>query len=230
MTSSERVASPPPIDSIAQIFSRVTWVSTTMIVSIGFLLLLIKRSLRTVDLSLLVSMVAYTALAAILPIMGRRAFFALLIPISLGVTYYYKSKFGRHLKYSFLIIVLLLTSIPLTRSFYDSQIFFQTEVEYQSANFLINHYNWTKQSSILSHFRVMRYLETKTASDSEFGHDLTSTFPEDARNYDCAFYTIGLGKNLLLHNQSAPEAFSGVGYNRVFDSTFCAILIKMNSS
>jgi hypothetical protein len=61
-----------------------------------------------------------------------------------------------------------------------------------------------KPSSILSHFRVMYYLQVrKSPSDVLFGDDMRATnLPENVRNYDCIVYTVGLRKSFLSHNYS----------------------------
>ena len=225
-----RVAPAPLIDAIAQTFSRVIVLSTGVIAGLGFFFLLLKRKLRHVDFAIFISTTLFAVAATILPIMGRRGFFALAIPISLGATYFLKSKFERHFKCLFLVLVIFFSSIPLTESFSDGQIFFQTKDQYQCTNFAISYYNWTRQSSILSHFRLMLYLQAKTASDVSFGHDLSSNFPGDVRNYDFILYTVGLGKSYLRHNYSTTELFRESRYNRVFDSKYSYIVIKASDS
>ena len=229
MAFSGRVAPAPPIDTIAQAFSRIVGLSIGVIAGLGFLFLLLKRKLRRVDFAVFISMALYAAVAAVFPLMGRRTFFALLIPISLGTTYFYKTKFQKQLKCFFLVLVILFPFIPLTQSFYDAQIFFWTEEEYRCANFAISYCNWTEQSSILSHFRLMRYLQTKTASGASFGDDLSPSFPANVGNYKYIVYTAGLGKNLLLHD-SLKELSRQSRYNTVFNSGFSYVIVKTNSS
>jgi hypothetical protein len=123
-------------------------------------------------------------------------------------------------------------SYPLSIDSPYDFIFDQTKEEYQSDNFMVNYYNWTKPTSILSHFRVIHYLQVrKSPSDVLFGDDIhTADFPENVRNYDCIAYTVGLGKNFLLHNYSQEILFYESRYNIVFNSGFSYIAIKAESS
>jgi hypothetical protein len=72
----------------------------------------------------------------------------------------------------------------------------------------------------------MTYLKAKSAAAITFGHDLSSAFPENIEDYDCIVYTVGLGKNLLLHRHSLTELQNESKYNRIYDSDHSYILIK----
>lgn len=229
-TFSERVAAAPIIEPIAQTFSRTIIISTAAISFLGFLLLWRRRKLRPVDYAIFLSGALYSVAGAILPVLGNRAFYFLFIPISLGVTYFLTSKFRKPLICIFLALLILFAFIPLHRSFQDAQIMFQTEEEYVSANFMLDHYNWDKSTSVLSHFRLMHYLEMRSAGNVSFGHDLDESFPDKVSGYDSIVYTVGLGKSFMRHNSSMSERFSETAYNRVFDSSFTYIAIKNNSS
>ena len=229
-TFSTRIAPAPAIDTIAQMFSRAIVLSTGIVVSLGFLFLLLRKKLRQVDLAIFFSATFYAAAGAFLPILSQRGWFILLMPMSLGATYFSKSRFKKHLKSLFLVLMILFPLIPLTESFSDTQIFFQTKNEYQCANFMVDYHNWTRSSSILSHFRLMNYLKTRTASGAFFKHDLNKDFPENIVNYDCIVYTVGLGKNFLLHNYSMVELYKNSSYNSIFDSGSSHVLVKTKKS
>lgn len=226
-TFSGRLAPSPVIDAVAESFSRAIVLSTGAVAVLGFLLLFWRRKLRTLDLAIFISAGAYALAGVVLPVLGIRAWFALFIPISLGVTYFATGKYGKYLKCFFLIALVLVPFIPLTDSFTDTQVFFQTKSEYNCANFAVNDYNWTKQSSFLSSYRVMTYLSTRTAaSGTHFGTDLTPDFPGSAGNYDCIMYTIGLGTNLLPYNYSLSSLFQKEKYNIIFDAGSCYVAVK----
>lgn len=228
-TFASRIALAPPIDSIAQMFSRAIVLVSVGIAGAGFLFLLLKKKLKRIDLSVMISMSAYAAAGIALPVLGSRAWFAVLIPVALGVIPLVE-KFKGYLKSVLLILLILFPLIPLTESFSDTQTFFQTRNEYDTADFLLQHYNWSRDSSILSHFRVMTYLEGRSAAAIIFGHDLSSTFPEGIGDYNCIIYTVGLGKNLLLHEYSIAELEQSTNYSRTYDSGACYIITRASNS
>lgn len=225
-----RQAPTPFIANIAPIFSRTVVISTVAISLLGFLLLLKKRKLRRVDYAIFLSSAFYSAVGAVLPILGQRGLYFLFIPISLGATYFLTSKFSKYYKVLFLILIALFVFYPLNYSFYDSQIQFQTKEEYLLTNFTIDNYNWASQSSVLSHFRLMHYLQARTSSQVIFGNDIEApNFPNDTKNYYVILYTVGLKKSFLSHNYSMTEILSSSRYNNVFDSGLSNILQKVNA-
>ena len=193
--------------------------STLAFSGIGFLVLLLKSKLRQVDVAIFISSTLFALIASITPIMGRRVFFAVAIPISLGVTYFIKGRNVREVKFIFLALLVLFTFIPLTQSFDDNEIMYQTKNEYQCAKFSLMYKNWSEPNSIFSHFRFMRYLRTIVASPySSFGHDMASDFPENLLDYEQVIYTIGLEKRLLPHNYTIEQLYGEKAYNQIFDS------------
>ena len=226
------VASTPPIAAVASNFSRAIVFLTGVIVGLGFLFLLIKRELRHVDAAIFISAVSYIAAGFILPILGMRALFTLFIPVSLGTTYFLERKFGKYLKALLLVFVILFPFTVISESFDDAEIMFQTRESYQCANFMISYYNWTKPSSILSHLRVMHYLQTKSASQhASFGSDLAGLDSnKNVSDYDCIVYTVGVGKTCLFHNRSIMELLGETKHDRVFDNGISHVTIEANSS
>jgi hypothetical protein len=226
-----RVIPTPPIDAIAETFSRATVLLTGAIAGSGFLFLLVKRKLRQVDSAILVSAVFYSLAGVFLSILGTRAWCLIAVPVVLGVTFFSKAKYRKYFARAlFLVLLVLFIFTLVTESFSDSQTFYQTQSEYQCAGFALNYYNWTAQSSVLSHFRFMNYLTVKTASSTtSFGSDFSHGFPENTGNYDCVVYTIGLGTNLYFHNYSLTDTIERSKYNTIFDSYSSYIAIKAGS-
>jgi len=226
-----RMAPPPEIDAIAQEFSRAIVITSVVITGLGFVLLFLKRKLRQVDVALLVSSALFAAAASIVPIMGRRVFFALALPASLGATFFLKGKTGNAFRLVFLLLAVLFPFIPLTQSFDDDQIMFQTRAEYECASFLVGYYDWSKTGSVLSHYSLMRYLRTITASShASFRHDLSSSFPHNFSDYDCILYTVGLGKRLLPYNLTVQELPWKDTHDKVYDSDYCHVAVKADKA
>jgi hypothetical protein len=218
-----------PIDVIAQMFSRGVTIITVMICFAGFAVLLIKRKLRDLDKAIFLTGVLLSALGVLFYYIGSRAIPIALIPVSLGASYLFESKFRPYLKCSFLILLTLFAFIPLHSSFNRSQILFQTKVDYQTENFLINHYNWTNPSLILAHFRVITYLETKQPSLVYFEDDVSSPLFPRIKEYDCIVYTVGLGINLLRYNYTTDSILREEKLNVVYNSGFSYIAVKSSN-
>jgi hypothetical protein len=223
----QQIAPTPIIDTVAQVFSRVIVVATCAISGSGCLLLIIKRKLRNVDKAMLVFATFYAVLGGLLAVLGTRSITFLFIPISLGSFYFLKTKYATHLKWLFLVFIVLFPLLPLHRSFYDVQIAFQSREEHSSSNFVITHYNWTKQfPSMFSHVRTRRYLAAMSAIDIRFGDDYRTNFVANVTRFDCVFATIGLKKRFLLYNFSESVLLDSCEYNKMFDSDFSYVTIR----
>jgi hypothetical protein len=225
-TFSGRVTERPFIDVLSQTFSRIIVISTGLFTGIGFLQLLYRRKLRNVDNLLLISSGIIAVAGALIPVIGMRVVFGLVIPISLGINYFFDSKYRRHTIALFLILVTLFPFIPLTQSFYDREVHFQTENEYVTSNFFIEHHNWLNRDSVLSHFRTSHYLKTRTSGRTLFPHDVQDAFPYNAEESDYIIYNVGIGKKFYSANFTLPTFLEENAYNRIYDSHFSYIASK----
>lgn len=221
-----RVIERPFIDVLSQTFSRITVISTLLFTGVGFLLILMKKKFRQIDIALFISSVIIIIVGVLVPLIGIRVVFSSIIPMSIGINYFYSSKYKKITVALFFILIMLSPFIPLTQSFYDRQIMYQTENEYIDTNFFINHHDWSRTDTILSHFRLSQYIKAKTSSSTLFPHDLRPDFPDNITDSDYIIYTVGLGKTLLSHNYSLTTALEENLYNRIYDSHYSNIFVK----
>ena len=229
-TFSDRIAPSPLIDVIAQWFSRLVVISTGVIAGLGFIFMVLSRRLRKIDAALFISAGLYAGAGFFFPVLGTRAWFALALPISLGAIYAIESRFKSFVKVFFLIMLILFVFVPVSESFIDSQIFYQTEEVGYCLDFTLAHYNWTARSSLLAHYRQMTYLQAMSASSIDFGHDLTPSFPEYVSSFSTIVYTQGLAKNLFAYNYSIINLTDTQLYNKIYDSGQCYILTNTNET
>jgi hypothetical protein len=110
-------------------------------------------------------------------------------------------------------------------SFEDDQLMFQTKESYVAGNFVVERYNWAVPSLVLAHTRVATYLRSKQNGQANFESDFSPGFPR-INNYDCIFYTIGLGKNLLKYNLTLDKILSEEMVNCVYDDGSSHVIIK----
>ena len=229
-TFSDRIAPSPPIDGISQWFSRVVVISTGVIAGLGFLVMALKRKLRRIDVALFVSAGLYAAVGFFLPVLGTRAWFALAMPVCLGAVYALESRFKTVVKVAFLVLIILFVFVPMSESFIDAQVFYQTADVSACLDFTLAHYNWTGPGSLLAHYRQMTYLQGVSASSVQFGHDLSPDFPEYLPTFSCIVYTQGLAKNLYADNYSITNLTNVYMYNRVYDSGLSYVLTRANET
>jgi len=208
----------PDIDVIAQFFSRIVVITTMIITGLGFIVLLIKRKFRVEDYAMLLTgmifMVTLIVSIRAYSNMGHRAFFLIAIPASLGAAYLVEGRFKTYFKPTFMILLIAFTFVIVHKTFYDRQIVFQTRKEHHYANFMIDSIDWKNpHTSLLSHYRFMLYLKTKSASEkvmfkSDFSEGkLRNDFPLDIPNHTYIAYTVGLGKSFMRVNYSVDKSY-----------------------
>jgi hypothetical protein len=105
-----------PLEQLSQMIGSIILIVTALVAGSGFLILLLKRKLGHINFALFLSGTIYAIASALLPILGIRAFAIIGIPLSLGVTYFTKTKFKMHFQCLFLIIIMLFTFVPLRSS------------------------------------------------------------------------------------------------------------------
>jgi hypothetical protein len=224
-----------PIDVVIQVFSRTVTVSIIVICLTGFIFLLFKRKLRVIDKAIFITGFAYAVFGIALSVLGSRAIPLAFIPISLGVSYFLKSKFRRYIISIFLILSVLAVSIPLHGSFSEYPIIFQTRQEYTCEQFMLERYTWDLPTTILSDGGPKFYLEYIAHERSQ-----GSTFPQNEivsrefridpriEKYDCIIFNVGFEKAIQNFDFSLDRVQQVIvrDFNRVYDSggTYIAVM------
>jgi hypothetical protein len=209
-----------PLDIVAQTFSRFVVVATAIVCGIGFITLLIRKKVGLTDKAVFLSGIVYSILGALVFLLGSRTYSIVTIPISLGASYLFESRFRQYLKCLFFVLLILFLSIPLHSSFYDRDVLFQTKEAYEAANFMLDHYNGTNRNYILANYRVMTYLRYKIT-----GADI-SHHPLEFKEADIIVYTVGLGRSLLKENYTIEKILSGERLNLVYDNGLSSIATR----
>lgn len=210
-----------PIDIIAQWFSRTVTIAFAVMCFSGFIFLLIRRKMRDLDKAIFLTGAVYSGLGIILYTLGTRAIPITFVPVSLGISYLFESKFRPYLICTLLILLSLVTFIPLHTSFWESPIAFQTREAYTTANFMINKYDWSTYSLVLSHVSVKWYILPQIEGNSTIVDDYSSQFQSsNIEAYDSIIYSVGLEKNLQRHNVSLEETSRQIldRFNIVYNS------------
>jgi hypothetical protein len=219
-----------PLQVISQMFSRIVVISIALICSVGFILLIVRRKLRNLDKAIFLSGAFYAGVGFVLSILGNRSFPLMLIPVSLGAVLLFKSKLGRYVKYIFLILLILSVSIPLHTALVSRPTLFQTEEELSTANFMLEHSDWSRNSTILSHSGTRWYLQPQIDVNTSALYDESSdqfSF-SDLKNFDTIIYSIRLGIS-FAELGFIPENVSGSiikNNNIIYDSGYSFIAEK----
>ncbi len=151
-----------PIDAIAQRILSAILVITVAISAIGFLILLIKRKTRDFDKAIFLTGLGYFVFGLVFWVLGPRAIPLAFIPVSLGVSYLFETKFKKFLTGLFLILLILLVFMPLHGSFLKGIDFSQTDNAYNAENFMLEKYSWATGGSVLMHGPVSDYVFSRT--------------------------------------------------------------------
>lgn len=213
------------LDVVAQSISRLVVISALIICISGFLMLVIGKKIKNHEKVLFVTGAAYSALGALIQVLGSRAIPILFIPICVGVCYLFGTKLKKYLISLLLVLLILFPFIQLHLSFEDDQLMFQTKENYIAENFMVERYNWTVPSLVLAHTRVSTYLRSRQNGQAYFESDISPSFPS-INNDDCIFYTVGLGKNLLKYNFTLDKILGQEMLNCVYDDGSSHIIIK----
>jgi len=185
---------------IAQFFSRTVTLITVVVTGLGYLSLLIRRKVERTDYGMLLSGLIFLptlliSFASYKQIFWR-GFLLLCIPVSLGSSYLYESKFKKYVKSVFFIILILFTFNILHKSFYDRFVFTLTNKESYYTDFMIDNVNWDVMNRFYTDFFYGRYLRSKISSRLvRFNANLETIFTEDIKNYKYVTYTVGLAKS-----------------------------------
>jgi len=218
-----------PIDAIAQMFLGIVIIAFGIACLVGFILLLVKRKMRSLDKAIFLTGLIYSGVGVMLYTLGSRAIPIAFIPISLGAVYLFESRFRLYVASFFLILLMLFAFIPLHLSFYNSRIFFQTKEAYTTANFIIEKYPWNLASIVLSDASAASYISPQIQGHTEIDTAFSARFlTSNITTYDCIIYSVGLEKTLQSSNVSLEETSQRIldGFNVIYNSGLSYIAEK----
>ena len=232
-----RTSAPVSIDVIAQRLAGIVEIAFGIACFVGFVLLLFKRKMRSLDKAICITGLIYSGVGVVLSTLGSRAIPIVFIPISLGAVYLFESKFRSYLTCFFLILLSLFIFIPLHVSFSNGAgAFFQTKEAYTTANFMIEKYNWSLNTAMLSYSVTAAYVDPQVAGHVLI-YNVASQLPNEVSQffrspkigtYDCIIYDIDFEKILLSFGISPEEASQKIQskFNVVYDSGSSYIAIE----
>jgi hypothetical protein len=217
-----------PTDVVAQVFSRIITISVIALCVLGTLILLKKRKLRDSDKAILITGLIWSGIGFLVYTLGSRTFPVVFITISLGAAYLFENKrLKKAFTAVFLVILLLLVSIPIHNAFSNPPIMFQTEEDQQSSSFLINNFNWNADRYILSDDGADWFIAPQV--QNSFDHEFTSYYNStQIHYYDSVIYTVVLSKSIQSNvNEQNNTHLIREELDVVYDSGSDYIAIKV---
>jgi hypothetical protein len=219
-----------PIDLMAQNISRIVTISFVLICLVGFVLMFIKRKLRSIDLVIFLVGATYSALGFFLFLLGNRGLPIVFIPLSLGVAYLFETRLKRYLLGIILILLILFVCLPIHTSFNSysgSFIPFQTKEESVVEHFVLDNYDWMVPSVVLAHAPAEVYLQSNlnlAQIKVTFRDEFSPNFPRITG--DCILFTVGLENNFWIANYSIDQIILGEKLSVVYDNGFSKVTIS----
>jgi len=185
------------IDTIPHLLSRVVTIGLAILCVAGFAFLILKRKLRTIDKAIFLMGAVYSGLGAALNVLGTRAVPIVFIPLALGVTYLFMSKFSRYLKYLVLFLLILVVFVPIHSSINSYPITFQTKDDLVTANFMLEKYDWNSNSLVITDLGARWYMLPQIQGNPEIDTDIASRFGlSKITSYDSIVYSVGMAQSL----------------------------------
>jgi len=216
-----RTAASVPIDAIAQALNGIVEIAFGIACLAGFILLLVRRKMRSLDKAIFLTGLGYSSVGAVLYTLGSRAIPIAFIPISLGAVYLFESRFRPYVASFVLVLLMLFAFIPLHASFQNSLIMFQTKEEHITANFIIEKYPWNLANTVISDVGEAWYIYPQFQGNTEIDTAYSARFSaSNITTYDCIIYSVGLEKTLQSSNVSIEETSQRIldGFNVIYNS------------
>ena len=217
------------IDAIPQLFSRMVTIGLAILCVAGFVFLIFKRKLRTIDKALFLTGAVYSGLGVVLNVLGTRAVPIVFIPLALGVTYLFQSKFRKYLKYVVLVLLIFVVFVPIHSSITSFPITFQTKDDLATANFMIEKYNWNSNSIVITDLGARWYMLPQIQGTPEIDTDIASRFGlSKITAYDSIVYSVGMAQSLNMSHISIEQTSSQIldRFDVVYNSGSSYIAVK----
>ena len=216
------------IDQVAQTFSRGVAVSTALICSAGFILLIIQKKLGVTEKTILITGLSYSIVGIVIFVLGTRAYPLIGIPVALGLSNLLQSRYRRITISVFMVLIILFTFVIVHGTSFEPQIFYQTKSDYATENFFINNYNFTISGLTLMHVRAGYYVQAKDPRINIEDDTYSVHFPR-FNEYDYVVYTLGLGITLSKYNLTGYSLVNEESMNVIYNSGSSFIAVKSSS-
>jgi hypothetical protein len=211
------------ISNLNRIRMPLTWI----IVGLGSLLLFLQKKLNAETILLGLTASIYLAVGALFPILGMRALQVLLIPLLIGIFYYY-SKWKNPTIAVVLILAIIAVSGPM-RTIYDQtqfQLDEETEVcefladhihELSAANIAVGQVNWGYFVSIYKYYHGVNPTAIRPGNPEFY-----ELFMNSIEKNEYVIFNTNLGKEIMFHNEKEISSnaikYQYLQNNKIYES------------
>ena len=204
-----------PVSQILSIINRIRIPLTVLIVSLGFLIIWIKRKMSFSAVALGLAGGIYLGAGLFYPVLGTRSLQVLFIPLVIGIGFYL-SKWKKPTLILVVILLLLSVSGPM-RETHDAYLF-QTAEEEHACNFLANTLQIEQSMQLLigginsGYFpRKFDYINIDSNKSSDISTlvprylDFYHFFNASIEETTCILYNPNLGREIILYGMKMEE-------------------------
>ena len=218
------------IDEIPRLLSRTMTISFALLCVAGFVFLIFRRKLTKMNLAIFLTGAVYSGIGALFAVLGLRAIPLAFIPIAFGGVVLFQSKFRRFIKYLVVIMLILVVFVPIHSSIINSYpLTFQTKEDIITADFMLEKYNWTSNSVVISDLGARWYLAPQIQGKTEIDTDLQPRYSlSNITQYDSIMYSVGLAERLNMSNIPVEPMSQQIidRFDVVYNSGFSYIATK----
>jgi hypothetical protein len=217
------------IDAIPHFFSRTVTIAFAILCIVGFILIIFRRKLRKIDLSIFLTGVLYSGLGLALSVLGLRAVPLIFVSISMGIPILFQSKFKKYIKYLLVVLLVFFVFVPIHSSFTSYPLTFQTREDLATANFMINKYDWNSKSTVIADLGTAWYTVSQIYGNTEIDSDTGPRFGlSNIIAYDSIVYSLGLAESLNNSGISVEATSQRImdRFDIVYNSGFSYIATK----
>jgi hypothetical protein len=218
------------IDELPRLFSRTMTIAFALLCVAGFVFLIFRRKLTKMNLAIFLTGAVYSGIGAVFAVLGLRAIPLAFIPVAFGGVVLFQSKFRRVIKYLVVVMLIFVVFVPIHSSIINSYpLTFQTKEDLVTADFMLEKYDWTSGTVVISDLGARWYLAPQIQGKTEIDTDLQPRYSlSNITRYDSIMYSVGLAERLNMSSIPVESMSQQIidRFNVVYNSGFSYIATK----
>jgi hypothetical protein len=217
------------IDTIPHLLSRAVTIGFAILCIAGFVFLIFRKKLRKIDNAIFLTGAVYSGLGVALNVLGTRAVPLVFVPLVIGVTYLFQTRFRKYVKFVVLVLLVIVVFVPIHSAINSYPITFQTKEDLGTANFMIEKYDWTSKSVVITDLGARWYMLPQIQGNPEIDTDLAPRYGlSKITHYDSIIYSVGLAESLNRSGISVGTTSTQIldNFDVVYNSGFSYIAKK----
>jgi hypothetical protein len=226
------------LDALAQLINRATTISMWMVLGTISLYLLRLRKLRSIDISLAVSGLAYGLVGLIVSVLGWRALQIAALPATHAIRAFRPSNWLRKILLAYFLLILIIFPLALVHYYYDDTNYLTFGEEHAINVVIVNSAEHGGQTAtrVLTRNMVRGFVESKTATDTYYiAEDSPPEFLKSAAWFHLVFVSPELwhvlSKDTGLSSDELYTLKASMAHlSRIYSNGHVAILFNTNAT